>query len=187
MIDRERDIFFLRREELWAAVQQGETGPEEKKRYRQLAEERREQWEAQRRLSAPDRIPPARHPVWQRKGLVYWGDGELHQGPGGAWFSGIGASPGRVRGRARVLTSPADFHKLQKGDILVTVALTPAWTSLFSIAAAAVAEAGGVTSHASIVAREYGIPVVVGTGIARQVIEEGQVITVDGSKGIVYL
>jgi len=85
-----------------------------------------------------------------------------------------------------VLLSPDDFPKLRKGDILVTVVTTPVWTSLFNLASAVVTEVGGVASHASILAREYGIPTVLATGVATKVIKDGQVIMVDGSKGVVY-
>jgi pyruvate,water dikinase len=76
---------------------------------------------------------------------------------------------------------------MQPGDILVAEMTTPAWTPLFAMAAGVVTDIGGPLSHGSIVAREYGIPAVLGTGVATRRIHSGQVITVDGDAGIVAL
>ncbi len=76
---------------------------------------------------------------------------------------------------------------MQPGDILVAGTTTPAWTPLFAMASAIVTDIGGPLSHGSIVAREYGIPAVMGTGVATKRILNGEIITVDGSTGIVTL
>jgi len=76
---------------------------------------------------------------------------------------------------------------MKHGDVLVTVTTTPAWTPLFAMASAIVTDLGGPLSHSSIVAREYGIPAVVATGIGTRRIQDGQTITVDGSAGTVIL
>ena len=102
-------------------------------------------------------------------------------------LTGIGASAGRVTATARVLGGPTDFGQLQDGDVLVASITTPAWTSLFARAAAVVTDIGGPLSHSSIVAREYGIPAVLGTGVATRRITSGQTITVDGDAGRVIL
>jgi pyruvate,water dikinase len=73
------------------------------------------------------------------------------------------------------------------GDVLVAKLTTPAWTPLFARAAAIVTDVGGPLSHGSIVAREYGIPAVLGTGNATQLIQDGQTIMVDGDNGVVIL
>ena len=96
-------------------------------------------------------------------------------------------SSGKVRGRARVILSLADAHRLQKGDILVTTTTAPPWTPLFLTAGGLVSDAGGLLSHGAVVSREYRIPAVVGTSLATQVIEDGQWIEVDGTNGIVHL
>ena len=88
---------------------------------------------------------------------------------------------------ARVLGGPTDFGQLQDGDVLVASITTPAWTSLFARAAAVVTDIGGPLGHSSIVAREYGIPAVLGTGVATRRITSGQTITVDGDAGRVIL
>ena len=76
---------------------------------------------------------------------------------------------------------------MRPGDVLVAGTTTPAWTPLFAMASAVVTDIGGPLSHGSIVAREYGIPAVMGTGVATKRIRNGQVITVDGSAGTVTL
>jgi pyruvate,water dikinase len=100
---------------------------------------------------------------------------------------GAAGSPGVVRGPARVLRSLAEAGKLRTGDVLVTTVTVPPWTPLFATAAALVTDAGGVLCHGAVVAREYGIPAVVGTGDATARIQDGQVLEVDGSAGIVRL
>ncbi len=186
LLFQDEDVFFLTKDELWGAAQRLKEEGSAESRLGEIARERKARWEWQRQLSAPDRIPAARHPSWKRKGLKLWGEGRFFRSSSGDKLIGIGASPGQVRGCARVLLSPDDFPRLRKGDILVTVVTTPVWTSLFNLASAVVTEVGGVASHASILAREYGIPTVLATGVATKVIKDGQVITVDGSKGVVY-
>ncbi len=100
-------------------------------------------------------------------------------------MKGVAASPGTVTGTARVIHGPEDFSLMQPGDVLVAPITTPAWTPLFAMACAIVTDVGGPLSHGSIVAREYGIPAVLGTGVATRRIQTGQTITVDGSEGTV--
>jgi pyruvate,water dikinase len=92
-----------------------------------------------------------------------------------------------VTGIARVLHGPEDFNQMRPGDVLVAAITTPAWTPLFAMASAVVTDIGGPLSHGSIVAREYGIPAVLGTGSATRRIQSGETITVDGSAGTVTL
>ncbi|MGH3673820.1 MAG: PEP-utilizing enzyme, partial [Pseudonocardiaceae bacterium] len=86
-----------------------------------------------------------------------------------------------------VLTGPQDFGRMRPGDVLVASITTPAWTSLFAMASAVVTDIGGPLSHSSIVAREYGIPAVLGTGVATRRIQDGQSVRVDGDSGTVTL
>lgn len=102
-------------------------------------------------------------------------------------LSGTGASPGTVQGTAKVLRTLAEASRVQPGDILVCDMTTPAWTPLFSIVSAIVADTGGVLSHCAIVAREYRLPCVVGTAIGTAVLQDGMQLTVDGSQGIVRI
>jgi len=100
---------------------------------------------------------------------------------------GIAASGGVAVGTARVIMTLADAHALRLGDVLVTRATTPAWTPLFGTAAAVVTEGGGALSHCAILAREYGIPAVVGAAGATVRIRDGARVTVDGTKGRVAI
>lgn len=100
---------------------------------------------------------------------------------------GQGGSSGKVQGRARVILSLEDAHRLAPGDILVTTTTAPPWTPLFLTAAAVVTDAGGLLSHGAVVSREYRIPAVVGTRCATTAIADGQRIEVDGDAGIVRI
>jgi pyruvate,water dikinase len=86
-----------------------------------------------------------------------------------------------------VLEGPQDFGSMQPGEVLVARITTPAWTSLFAMASAVVTDVGGPLSHSSIVAREYGIPAVLGTGVATQRLVTGQQVLVDGDAGTVTI
>ena len=101
--------------------------------------------------------------------------------------AGHAGSPGVVRGTARVIRSLTKADRLQYGEILVAEATLPEWTPLFATAAAVVTDIGGILSHSAVVAREYCIPAVVGTGIATTTIRDGQLIEVDGTHGMVRL
>jgi pyruvate,water dikinase len=98
---------------------------------------------------------------------------------------GVAGSAGVARGTARVIRSLAEAGKLQPGDVLVAAATEPPWTPLFATASAIVTDVGGVLSHSAVVAREYRIPAVVGTGHATTTFEDGQLLEVDGNAGIV--
>lgn len=100
-------------------------------------------------------------------------------------LAGYAGSPGIVSGTARVVRALAEADGLQPGDILVTSTTTPAWTALFATIAAVVTDSGGVLSHCAVVAREYGLPAVVGAGMATAVIVDGQLIEVNGHTGVV--
>jgi pyruvate,water dikinase len=112
---------------------------------------------------------------------------ESFYGSGGSALSGAGASPGVAEGIARVVAGPDDFSRVMRGDVLVTTTTTPAWTPLFPSLAALVTETGGILSHAAVVAREYGLPAVVGAAGATQVIADGTRVRVDGSAGTITL
>jgi pyruvate,water dikinase len=100
-----------------------------------------------------------------------------------ALVSGTPASPGRAAGAVRVIRGPHEFGELQPGEILVAPLTAPAWTPLFTRAAGVVTDVGSLASHASIIAREYGIPAVVGCGDATARLRSGMQVTVDGTTG----
>ena len=99
----------------------------------------------------------------------------------------VAGSPGAYTGTARVVRSLAEGMDLEDGEVLVCEMTLPPWVPLFSIAGAVVSDVGGVLSHCAIVAREFEIPAVVGTQVGTTTITTGQTITVDGTKGVVYL
>ena len=102
-------------------------------------------------------------------------------------ITGYAASPGVVEGVARVLKNVNDIGLMQEGEILVCPVTNPSWAPVFGKIKAAVSDIGGTMSHAAIVAREYGMPAVVGTGQATQRIKTGQRLRVDGDSGIVTI
>lgn len=99
-------------------------------------------------------------------------------------LTGMAAAPGTVTGTARVILDPADAN-VQPGEILVAPSTDPGWTPLFLTAGGLVTETGSPVSHGPTVAREYGIPAVIGIEAATRVIHTGQRITVNGSTGAV--
>ncbi|WP_026506085.1 PEP/pyruvate-binding domain-containing protein [Butyrivibrio sp. NC3005] len=100
-------------------------------------------------------------------------------------LSGISGSSGFATGKACVILSPDEFYKMKKGCILVCHYTDPEWTPLFTLASAVVSDTGGALSHAAIVAREYGIPAVLGTGCATTFCNDGDEMAIDGNLGVV--
>ncbi len=113
--------------------------------------------------------------------------GQLESSSTAEQVKGLAASAGVVEGTARIITTLDEADRLGDGDILVTETTSPPWTPLFGVAAAVITDAGGPMSHVSIVAREYGIPAVVGAFDATKRITDGQRLRVDGSEGTVDL
>jgi pyruvate,water dikinase len=105
------------------------------------------------------------------------------QGGEGVLLTGTSGSPGIAQGPARIVHDVSEFGKLRAGDVLVAPVTNPAWTPLFQRAVAVVVDTGGSASHAAIVAREYGIPAVMGTINGTKQLEDGQWIYVDGTRG----
>jgi rifampicin phosphotransferase len=109
--------------------------------------------------------------------------------PGLIFPSGDKGSDALVAGTATgpvcVIREPAEFAKLSSGDILVCSYTNLAWTPLFQCGAAVVVDSGSIGSHAAIVAREYGIPAIMGTGVGTTVLKDGQLVSVDGDRGLV--
>jgi phosphohistidine swiveling domain-containing protein len=146
--------------------------------------QRRARHEALKRVIPPPMLPPAKKYMGLDMGYFVPAAEESQRG---GMLKGIAASAGSVTAPASVLRGPEDFGRMQPGNVLVAAATTPAWTPLFAMASAVVTDIGGPLSHGSIVAREYGIPAVMGTGVATRRIVNGQVITVDGGAGTVTL
>ena len=116
--------------------------------------------------------------VWDAsKLLVFNAKGDI--------LKGVSGSTGSAVGKVCIIRSPKEFYKMQKGDILVCHFTDPEWTPLFKLASAVVADTGATLSHAAIVAREFNIPAVLGVGFATTRFKDGDIIQVDGNKGIV--
>jgi phosphohistidine swiveling domain-containing protein len=174
VIERAEDVFYLTRAELdtHAPLQD-------------VVRQRRTIWERQRRLLAPLTI--GRPPRLLAKELLGAVEAVRTTGPAPEdAIVGQPASPGRATGPVRIIHGPGDFDRFQPGEVLVARATAPAWTPLFARAAGVVTDGGTLAAHASLVAREYGIPAVVATGDATTRLADGQVVTVDGGAGTVH-
>jgi pyruvate,water dikinase len=185
-ISEPADVFFLTRRELEAGLRDHAGGQAHD--LGMTVQARRAAWQRQRRLPAPLELgsPPwlARRQLHRTLDAARAGAGR--QPPqAAAAIAGHAASPGRASGRVRVVVDPTDFARFQPGEVLVARATTPAWTPLFARAAAVVTDGGSLAAHASLVAREYGIPAVVATGDATHRLHTGQLVTVDGNTGVV--
>jgi pyruvate,water dikinase len=175
LIDEADDVFFLTRDETLGALADGrlDSGVD--------VAARRASREDQGRLVPPlliGRANPVLKKMWdgfpQALGAIP---------SASALVSGSPASAGRATGSVRVIRGPNEFDELQAGEILVAPMTAPAWTPLFSRAAAVVTDVGSPAAHASIIAREYGIPAVVGCGDATARLRTGMRVTVDGTTG----
>lgn len=174
-------VFFLSRAEIERAIRgEGREGLAAR------ASERRATWQWQRRLSAPlllGELPRHMKDAFAQLDAILDAGGA----PAPNELRGMPGSPGRVTGRVRVVRSVVDLDRLEPGEILVAPLTTPAWTLAFTRAAAVVTDTGSVASHASVVAREYGLPAVVATGDATTRLRDGQTVTVDGARAVVRI
>jgi pyruvate,water dikinase len=201
VLDDQEDIFHLHYTEIeqslanvmnsWAAG----SSPSNRDYWKPIIAERKRMLEVLAEWQAPPAIGPMPENIEDPALQMLWGittetlqswaahpedvvENEIH---------GYAASPGVVEGVARVLRNISDFGQIQEGEILVCPITHPSWSPLFSKIAAAVSDIGGTMSHMAIVAREYGMPAVVGTGQGTKRIESGQRLRVDGDRGIVTL
>jgi len=173
-ISEAEDVFFLRRDEVLARLSGTSSGAVDVAGRRATRAE-------QARL-----VPPAAvgriNPLIQRTWDSF--PGMIGAAPSdSALVSGIPASAGRASGSVRVIRDPDEFADLQPGEILVAPLTAPAWTPLFRLAAGVVTDVGSAAAHASIIAREYGIPAVVGCGDATSRLKTGMRVTMDGATG----
>ena len=176
------DTFFLVTDELKRAIEARKTGtglPE----FGELAAERRELREARKLLHPPGTIPEEASNIPS----VRFKETQIRNDPSGDALNGFAVSSGTVTAPASVVLSQNDFDKMAPGSILVAPNTTPAWTQLFAHAVGLVTDMGSILAHGSIVAREYGIPAVLGVGNGTVRITHGQSITIDGDAGSVTL
>lgn len=183
------DVFWLRLDELRNAIDFGLATPgaaitgTERPVRADAVEQRKMVWRGQRKAAAPQLLPESR---WMERAFGSMMPARS-QDQRGDTFSGVGASSGQVTAPARVLGGPEDFASMRPGEVLVARMTTPAWTPLFAMASGVVTDVGGPLSHSSIVAREYGIPAVLGTGVATQRLTSGRQVKVDGDAGTVTI
>jgi pyruvate,water dikinase len=176
------DVFWLTQTELREALPVEGASPTGRP-LRAAVAERRSAWERDARLVPPlyvGQVPWMLRFFFERTARSFGAKQADH-----ALVTGAPASPGRATGPVRVIRVPSEFSALRDGEILVAPLTAPAWTPLFAKAAAVVTDVGSVFAHASIIAREYGIPAVVGCGDATARLCDGMRVTVDGGTGIV--
>jgi len=174
-LDEVDDVWLLRREELRALL----VGTEDPAPI--IAERRAEL--ARGLVEGPQESLGVRPDDDERPAALEKFYGRRDATSDGRTIRGTAASPGVGSGPARVVQGPDDFRRVRPGDVLVATTTTPAWTPLFPSLAGLVTETGGILSHAAIVAREYGIPTVVGVEGATRRIPDGAVVSVDGGTG----
>jgi pyruvate,water dikinase len=167
------DIFFLKVLEIEPVVHATADFP-----IHQTIAQRRDEYERNRSYAPPHIVIGRYDPQTHVDQTV---DPTIRQ------FRGIGASAGVVTGKARVILRTDDEAHINPGEILVAPFTDPAWTPYFVPAAGVVMDQGGLLSHGSIIAREYGIPAVVNVGPATEVIRTGQILHVDADQGLVTL
>lgn len=186
------DAAMLRRGELIDALRDGDD-------VRELARRRRAEraWVAAHPgpevLNGPDHPPPdlrwLPEAVRKTTGALLWVASFEYDTSGdaatGDVLRGTGGSPGQVRGTVRIVDSPEDFDRVSAGDIMVCPTTTPAWTVVFPNLAGLVTEGGGLLAHSAIAAREHRIPAVIGVDDAREQLEDGEIVELDGTQGTI--
>lgn len=170
LIREKEDIYYLRFEELYEAVKKQTLDYE-------LIDRRKEEQRIYEKLHPPRFI--------SSEGECISGTYQKEDMPAGA-LPGLAVSSGITEGRARVLQQMQDAQ-LEEGDILVTTFTDPGWTPLFLSVKGLVTEVGGLMTHGAVIAREYGLPAVVGVENATQLIKDGQRIRVNGTEGYVEI
>ena len=158
---------------------------------RQLVADRQAEIERYRGVELPQAVgtpppgPPPDNPMTRMLGKFFGKRPEPSTDPN--VLNGAAGSPGVARGTARIILSLEEAGKVRPGDVLVARTTAPPWTPLFATVAAIVTDTGGVLSHCAVVAREYRVPAVVGTGNATTAIQDGQLVEVDGDRGVVRI
>lgn len=170
VIREKEDIYYLSFEELREVVRTGRVD------YR-VIRSRKEEYETYEKLTPPRIITS--------EGEVLSGEYDTENLPKGA-LAGIPVSSGTVEGRARVVLKMEEAH-MEEGDILVTAFTDPSWTPVFVSIKGLVTEVGGMMTHGAVIAREYGLPAVVGVEKATRLIKDGQRIRVNGGEGYVEI
>ena len=176
------DIFFMRSPEIEQAIKDREAGNRDSS-FGQLARERRELREARKAHHPPGTLPPEASEI----DALAFKETQIKNDDADNTMRGFPVSSGKITAKASVILGPTEFDNMEPGTILVSPLTTPAWTQLFAHAVGLVTDVGSILAHGSIVAREYGIPAVLGVGNGTKRIRHGQTITIDGDRGIVEI
>jgi pyruvate,water dikinase len=183
-VERVDDIFWLERGEVAASVERL-AGGQSLSDFAPAIGERKAFWKKMKAVTPPPVLPTTTKRYMGVSLDIITPASDADRATG--MLKGVPTSAGKITASACVIHGPEDFGQMKPGAVLVAGTTTPAWTPLFAMASAVVTDIGGPLSHGSIVAREYGIPAVMGTGVATRRIHSGQMITVDGSTGVVTL
>ena len=202
-LEAPEDVFFLRHDEVRSALEElrifwsaGGVAPARGPgRWPPIVARRKSILEEMRRWTPPRYLGRMPAEISEPVTVMLWGITterarewfESGDGAGEATLEGVAASPGAAEGPARVVLDPGQLDRLQPGEVLVAPSTSTSWTPVFGKLAAAISDVGGVMSHAAIVAREYGLPAVVGAGIATKAIKTGDRVRVDGDAGVVTI
>ncbi len=196
------DVFFLQHGEVRTALEElrvnwssgGAGQPRGPRYWPRIVERRTAIYEAMREWTPPPALGTVPEAITDPVTIMLFGISTEHLQK---WLgsddadehvlSGFAGSPGVAEGTARVVLTPDRLGELEKGEILVAPFTTPSWAPVFGTIAGAVLDAGGIMSHAAIVAREYGLPAVIGTGSATKRITTGDRVRVDGGVGVVTI
>jgi rifampicin phosphotransferase len=186
VIAEQEDVFFLRRDEVVEGLREGGD-------FRAPVAERRASFAKSAAIIPPTALgtppppPEESDPFMEALVVRLLGIVPPSENPDPDVLRGVAGAPGVYTGTARVVRSLVEAGDVEEGEVMVCEMTLPPWVPLFSVAGAIVTDVGGVLSHAAIVAREFGLPAVVGTDIGTSTITTGQTVTVDGTKGVVYL
>ena len=182
ILSGDHDIFFLKTDEIADCISLLESNKSTEK-YIPLVEERINYREACKRHHPPGTLPSYASKV---DGISFK-ETQRKNDDNSNEMLGFPVSSGIITAKASVVTGPSEFDKMEPGTILVSPLTTPAWTQLFAHAVGLVTDIGSILAHGSIVAREYGIPAVLGVGNGTIRIKHGQTITIDGDAGTVLI
>jgi pyruvate,water dikinase len=179
-LQQQDDVFFLTADEIDALLSGHAMFPDH---VRALVDMRRRGHAELSAMTPPDSMRLARGEY------LRMGEPAPEREAGGttASLSGVGACSGRITGRAVVLTDVTESDRIARGDVLITRQTDPGWGPIFPLISGLVIERGGMLSHGAILAREFGIPSVVGVKDATRLVPDGGLVTVDGDRGFVDL
>ena len=176
------DIFFLTSVDIKKAIK-AKASHQKPDNYGQLASQERVLREARKRHHPPGTLPAEVASIE----AVSFKETQIKNDESSDIMRGFAVSSGTVTAKASVILGPSEFDNMTPGSILVSPLTTPAWTQLFANCVGLVTDVGSILAHGSIVAREYGIPAVLGVGDGTKRIRHGQTITIDGDLGTVFI